>query len=84
MKTTYHTSRTCARSIDVDIDENGIIQNIRFNGGCMGNTTGISALVKGMSAEEAIQRCKGIDCNGRGTSCPDQLAKALEQALANQ
>lgn len=49
--------------------------------GCMGNTQGVAALVEGMEVEEVIKRLKGIDCGGRGTSCPDQLAKALEQYL---
>ena len=80
MKTIYKTSRTCSSAIEVDL-EDGIVKNVTFRGGCMGNTRGISALVKGMPAEEVITRLKGIDCNGRGTSCPDQLARALEQAL---
>lgn len=79
MKTIYKTSRTCARAIEIEL-EDGIVKNVRFDGGCMGNTRGIASLVKGMPAEEVITRLKGIDCNGRGTSCPDQLAKALEQA----
>lgn len=82
MKTTYKTQRTCSRSIDIEL-EDGIIQNVKFNGGCAGNTAGISQLVIGMSAEDVIKRCKGIDCNGRGTSCPDQLARALENALSD-
>ena len=65
----------CAKSDD------GVIEKVSFMGGCNGNTQGVAALVKGMSAEEAISRMKGIDCNGRGTSCPDQLAKALSEAL---
>ena len=81
MKKTYKTSRTCSRSIDIEL-ENCIIKCVHFNGGCMGNTLGIAALVEGMPAEEVIRRCKGIDCNGRGTSCPDQLARALEEMLA--
>ncbi len=80
MKYSYKTSRTCSRSIDIEV-EDGIIKSVRFNGGCMGNTRGISALVEGMKVEEVIKRCKGIDCNGRGTSCPDQLAIALEKMM---
>ena len=60
--------------------EDGVIRHVAFTGGCHGNTQGIAALVRGMRAEEAVARLKGIDCRGRGTSCPDQLAKALEEA----
>lgn len=71
---------TCSRQIDVEV-EDGIIRKVQFTGGCDGNTKGISKLVQGMKAEEVIARCKGIDCRGKGTSCPDQLAQALEKAL---
>ncbi len=77
----YKTSRTCSREIDVTLDDNNIITSCHFVGGCSGNTQGVSKLVIGMTAEEAIKRLKGIDCNGKGTSCPDQLSKALEQNL---
>lgn len=80
MKMKYKTSRTCSRAIELEV-EDGIVKSVRFDGGCMGNTNGIASLVEGMPAEEVIKRLKGIDCNGRGTSCPDQLAKALEKAL---
>ena len=76
----YKTSGTCSRMIDIDIKD-GIIENCKFTGGCAGNTAGIAALVVGMSAEEAIARLKGIRCGFKNTSCPDQLAKALEKAL---
>ncbi|MGN1136438.1 MAG: TIGR03905 family TSCPD domain-containing protein [Oscillospiraceae bacterium] len=71
----------CSRKITVELSDSGIIENVSFMGGCSGNTQGVAALVRGMSAKEAISRMKGIDCNGRGTSCPDQLAKALTEAL---
>ena len=71
----------CSRKINIEISDDGIIESVRFTGGCNGNTSGISALVRGMKAEEAIARLENIDCNGRGTSCPDQLARALKQAL---
>ncbi|MBQ8827245.1 MAG: TIGR03905 family TSCPD domain-containing protein [Oscillospiraceae bacterium] len=71
----------CSRKINIEISDDGIIENVQFTGGCNGNTSGISALVRGMKAEEAIARLENIDCNGRGTSCPDQLARALKQAL---
>ena len=66
--------------IDIEVN-NGIIDSVQFLGGCNGNTQGVSALVKGMKVDEAIKRLEGISCNGRGTSCPDQLAKALKEAL---
>ena len=78
MKGTYKTSGTFSRSIDVEI-EDGIVKNVKFNGGCMGNTQGIAALVKDMEVDEVIRRCKGIKCGMRNTSCPDQLAAALEK-----
>ncbi len=82
MKINYKTSKTCSRSIEIELDENNVVTSVRFNGGCSGNTQGIAALVAGMKAEDVIAKCKNIDCNGRGTSCPDQLAKALEQAIS--
>lgn len=78
----YNTQGTCSRKIELDI-ENGIIVNAAFIGGCSGNTQGVCALVKGMSVEEAIKRLKGIHCGPRPTSCPDQLARALEQYVAS-
>jgi len=75
---TYNTKGVCARSIDFDIQD-GKVQSVRFNGGCGGNTLGVASLVEGMEVDEAISRLSGIDCNGRGTSCPDQLAKALAE-----
>lgn len=70
----------CSRLIEVAVTD-GIIRSVTFTGGCHGNTQGISALVTGMPALEIIARLRGIDCKGKGTSCPDQLARALEQAL---
>ena len=77
---TYKTRGTCSRAIEYQV-ENGIVTDCRFVGGCMGNTQGVAALVKGMAVEEAIKRLKGIQCGFRGTSCPDQLACALEENL---
>ncbi|MBO5282231.1 MAG: TIGR03905 family TSCPD domain-containing protein [Lachnospiraceae bacterium] len=77
---TYHTKGTCSTAIDFEI-EDGIIQSVKFTGGCNGNLQGISALVKGMKAEDAISKLKGIRCGFKSTSCPDQLAHALEEAL---
>ena len=70
---------TCSTQIAIEL-EDGVIRDVAFTGGCHGNTQGIAALVRGMRVEEAVARLKGIDCRGRGTSCPDQLACALEQA----
>ena len=79
----YQTKGTCSRKIKVDVDGD-IIQSVEFTGGCNGNTKGLSAIVKGMKAQDVIERFQGITCGFRQTSCPDQLAKALEQALARQ
>ncbi len=76
----YPTLGTCSRQIDIEL-EDGIIRSVTFTGGCHGNQQGIAALVRGMTAAEAVARLEGIDCRGRGTSCPDQLAKALKKAL---
>ena len=81
MTHTYIQQGVCSRQINVELDANGTITNCEIIGGCAGNTAGICQLVKGMDAEEAVTRLKGIDCRGRGTSCPDQLANALEEAL---
>ncbi len=78
----YKTQGVCSRSIQFEV-ENGVIKSVKFNGGCSGNTQGISALVKGMSIDEAISRLKGIRCGFKPTSCPDQLANALEQYKSN-
>lgn len=79
----YTTQGTCSRFIDFDL-EDGKIKNVVFTGGCNGNLKGIGALVEGMTAEDAIQRLTGIKCGFKPTSCPDQLAKALEAALAGK
>ena len=72
----------CSRSISFDIDENHIVTNVSFVGGCNGNLKGVASLCDGMTAEEIIKRCKGIQCGFKSTSCPDQLAGAMEEALA--
>lgn len=81
MTYTYKTKGVCSRSIRFDISDDGIVSNVAFEGGCNGNTKGICALIEGMKAEDIINRCEGINCNMKGTSCPDQLATALKQAL---
>ena len=76
-----HRNRgTCSQSVRFELD-NGSIKNVQFFGGCHGNLQGISRLVEGMDANEAITRLKGIRCGMKDTSCPDQLARALEKAL---
>ena len=77
----YKTSGTCSQLIDLEI-EGDVIQSVAFTGGCNGNLQGISALVAGMKLDEAISKLKGIQCGHKTTSCPDQLARALEQYQA--
>ena len=79
----YKTRGTCAREISFDL-ENGIVKNVSFYGGCNGNLKGIAALVEGKKAEEIIPLIKGIRCGFKPTSCPDQLANALQEALNEQ
>lgn len=79
----YIPQGVCSRRIDVDI-EDGIVKNVRFLGGCNGNTQGVAKLAVGRKAEELIELLKDTDCNGRGTSCPAQLAKALKEALEKE
>ena len=74
------TKGTCSSAIDIELD-NGIIKSVHFTGGCNGNLQGISRLVEGMPAKEAISRLKGIKCGFKPTSCPDQLAVALESIV---
>lgn len=77
-KLTYKPSGVCSRAIHIET-ENGIIAHIDFEGGCAGNTKGVAALATGMRIEDAIEKLSGIQCGFKGTSCPDQLAKALKQ-----
>ena len=77
---TYKTTGTCSTQIDLDV-EGGIIRNVRFTRGCNANLQGISKLVEGMKAEEAIEKLRGIKCGARDTSCPDQLSYAIEAAM---
>ncbi len=76
----YTTRGVCSRSVSFDL-ENGIVRNVRFEGGCSGNTQGVAALAEGMPAEEVIRRLSGIRCGFKPTSCPDQLAQAIQKAL---
>ncbi len=77
---TYTTSGTCSQAIQFEITD-GKVHHVTFIGGCHGNTQGIAKLVEGMDAREVIAKLEGTDCSGRGTSCPDQLARALKAAL---
>lgn len=83
MTHSYKTRGTCSRQIDFEID-NGIVKNVSFFGGCNGNLKGIGALVEGRPAEEVIALLKGMKCGFKNTSCPDQLAQALEKALNDE
>ena len=80
----YRTHGTCSRVITFDLDEKDVLHNVDFIGGCDGNTNGIAALVEGMPASAVIEKCGGIRCGGKSTSCPDQLARALEEALSKR
>lgn len=78
----YKTQGVCSRAIEIEVDDDGVILSCRFDGGCSGNTQGVSRLVVGMKASEAAERLSGIRCGMRPTSCPDQLAHALTEALS--
>ena len=78
---TYQTHGTCSKIIDFDIDEGGVLHNVKFLGGCDGNLKGIGRLVEGRDASEVAEISKGTLCRQKGTSCPDQLSKAITQAL---
>lgn len=82
MDFTYKTQGTCSRSIDISVDDSGVVTNVKFNGGCSGNTQGIAALVKGMKAQDVIEKLKDIRCGFKSTSCPAQLSLALKKALS--
>ena len=77
---TYTTKGTCSTKIDLDV-EDGIVKNVALTRGCNGNLQGISKLVEGMKAEDAIAKLRGIKCGMRSTSCPDQLSYAIEAAM---
>ena len=80
MEYNYKTSGTCSRQIDFDV-ENGIVKSVKFLGGCSGNLQGISKLVVGRPVDEIITLLQGVKCGFKNTSCPDQLAQALEKEL---
>ncbi len=78
----YKTKGVCSRQINIDLSDDGIINRIEFVGGCNGNTKGVAALCVGQKAEDVIARLEGIKCGSKSTSCPEQLAFALKEALA--
>lgn len=80
MKFQYRTQGTCSQAIEFEIDEEKRLRNIHFYGGCNGNLQGISHLVEGMPIDDVIAKLEGISCSGKPTSCPDQLARALQEA----
>ena len=84
MTYTFRPQGVCSREMRVELDDQGVIQKMEALGGCSGNLQGISALVVGMPAQEAIHRLKGIHCGAKSTSCPDQLACGLEAWLNQQ
>jgi len=80
MTVEYDPRGVCSRHMSISA-EDGVITNVEVFGGCDGNLQGISRLVVGMKVEDAIERLQGIDCGGKGTSCPDQLSKAMQKLL---
>jgi uncharacterized protein TIGR03905 len=80
----YIPEGVCARLISIEVSKENIIEKVTFQGGCSGNAKGIGALIRGMKVEEAAKRLKGIKCGNKTTSCPDQLANALEYILKNK
>ena len=83
MKYDFTPKGVCSRGIHVELDGD-VIRSVKFDGGCNGNTQGVAALAVGMTVDEYVKRCKGIKCGFKNTSCQDQLALALEEALAEQ
>lgn len=79
----YRTKGVCSSAIHITLEDD-IISEVKYDGGCSGNTQGISVLVQGMRVADAISRLKGIRCGFKSTSCPDQLAQALEKIAAEQ
>ena len=80
----YKTSGTCSSSIELEIDDNHIIRKVAFTGGCNGNLKGITRLVEGRKAEEVAELLAGTTCGFKDTSCPDQLARAIQAALSEK
>ena len=84
MNYSFRPSGVCSQEMRVELDDQGIIRDLKVVGGCSGNLQGISALVRDMPAQEAIARLRGIRCGFKHTSCPDQLAQGLEKILQQQ
>ena len=84
MTYSFRPKGVCSQEMRVELDDQGVIQELQVLGGCSGNLQGISALVRGMSAREAVDRLRGIRCGFKNTSCPDQLAQGLETILKEQ
>ena len=84
MTYSFRPRGVCSQEMRVEVDDQGIIRDLQVLGGCSGNLQGISALVRGMSAQEAVRRLKGIRCGFKDTSCPDQLARNLEKLMEKQ
>lgn len=82
MHINYQTKGICAVKIEFDVEEDGKVKNVLFRGGCDGNHKGLASLVEGMDAKEAANRLRGITCGHRSSSCPDQLAQALDEYLS--
>ncbi|MDR0434552.1 MAG: TIGR03905 family TSCPD domain-containing protein [Gracilibacteraceae bacterium] len=83
MRYSYKTRGTCSKEISFDLDGQ-VVRDVRFTGGCDGNLQALTVLTEGMTVEQIEAKLRGIDCDGRGTSCPDQLARALRAALAEE
>lgn len=81
MKITFNTSGVCCRQIELEVDENNIIKEAIFQGGCNGNLSGISKLIVGQNALDVAEKLKGTTCGSKATSCPDQLSQAIVQSL---
>ena len=81
---THQNRGTCSRSTTVTLDDRGVIQCVQVVGGCNGNLKGIMSLLQGMDAREAIRRMEGLTCGPKSTSCPDQIARAIREALDKQ
>lgn len=84
MHYTYKTTGTCSRAIDFDLDEQGIVSNIEFTNGCDGNLKALALLTEGSSARAVIEKLEGVTCKSKPTSCGDQFARALKEALAKK
>lgn len=84
MEYEYIPRGVCSRKITADIAEDGTIKGVCFTGGCPGNAIGVSRLVEGMNIDQVIKTLEGVNCNGRGTSCPDQLARMLKEIKAGK